>query len=145
MNLMLEHKRLHERLLAYWQAARGNRPFPSEKDIDPEELADVWDACFLLQVTPAGFSYAYLGESLVKAYGDDLTSRDVCSTLVEPKSASMAQKCAEVVKQKTQMIDESEFVNTLGMRVKYRSCLLPLGDRADEVNYILGAMRWKTC
>ncbi len=145
----LAHKRLHERLLAYWQELRGNRAFPKEHDINPDDLEDVWDSCFLLQVIGKGadmrFRYSYLGSALIEAYGNDLTDQDVCATLIDPTTPNMIKKSAEVVKQRVQMVDESEFVNSLGMRIKYRSCLLPLGEKPNEVNYILGAMRWKAC
>ena len=145
MDSQNDHNRIHEKLTDYWQELRGDRPFPTESDINPDSLADIWDACFLIQVQGHSFHYAYLGTSLIEAYGNDLTNRDVCDRLIEPASPAMVHKCAEVVKTKNKAVDESEFTNTLGMRIKYRSCLLPLGDDAGEINYILGGMRWKAC
>ena len=46
---MLE-RRLSLRLLAYWERARGMRLMPQESDIHANNLSDIWDDCFILQI-----------------------------------------------------------------------------------------------
>lgn len=140
-------KRLNERLMEYWQELRGYRAFPSESEIDPEVVSDLWPACFLVQATgrapEQGFKYTYLGTSLIEAYGDDLTQADVRDRLVDPGSKTLMKAFEQVVISRKPVVEEGEFRNRRGITVKYRCCMLPLGHNADRVDYILGGMRWR--
>ena len=91
----------------------------------------------------ASFKYSYLGISLIEAWGDDASSAGVSSHLIDPATASLIHKFQEVVDTKRPVIDESEFINTKKMRIKYCICMLPLGTAPDHVNFILGGMKWK--
>jgi hypothetical protein len=139
------HNRIHERLIEYWQELCAGRAFPKESDIDPSQIAPIWDACFLVQMNSVGptFKYSYLGVSLIEAWGDDASNEGVSSNLIDPATASLIHKFQEVADTKRPVIDESEFINKKKMRVKYRICMLPLGTAPDKVNFILGGMKWK--
>ncbi len=141
------NQRINEHLLEYWSAKKGTRPFPTEGDIDPEEIADIWTACFLVRADDAGrttYQYTYLGAALIEAYGDDLTNQDICEKLVNPNSMSLVHKFDEVCKTKQPVEEESEFTNSKGMLIKFRSCMVPLGkDNSNNVAFILGGMKWK--
>ena len=47
--LTAKERRFTQRLLYYWDEIRADRLMPSEYDIDPEAIAEIWDHCFLLQ------------------------------------------------------------------------------------------------
>lgn len=140
------HHRSHEQLLRYWESRCAGREFPAESDISPDDLEQIWSSCFLIcldEVTrKIGYRYSYLGESLIEAYGDDLRNPDVAARLLSTSSAPLIQKFDEVVESRKPLIDESDFVNLKGLRIKYRSCVLPLG-REGVVTHILGCMRWR--
>ena len=88
--------------------------------------------------------YSYLGERLVEAYGDDLTGKEIAETLLYPHPQSLLETFAAVVKSGEPKIDDSEFVNSRGATVKYRSCVLPLaGNDGSSVAFLLGGMKWK--
>ncbi len=146
-------QRITEQLLNYWLGVRGTRNAPSEYEIDIFSLSNVWDSCFLVkyqgQDAPLEdrFAYLYLGEDLVEAYGDDLSQRDVCEALIYPSNLSLAESFQRVVDQQVPLEKDDEFTNANGLKVKYRSVLLPLlGKDAQQhdVVYILGGMRWKS-
>lgn len=138
------HHRIHERLIEYWQELRGTKDFPSESDIDPSQIAPIWNACFLVQADAAqNYKYSYLGLSLIEAWGDDASSLGIGSHLIDPATASLIHKFKEVVDTKRPVIDEAEFINKKNMRIKYRACMLPLGTAPNDVKYILGGMKWK--
>lgn len=141
------HHRLHEEVLNYWESLRGNRPFPTESDIDPDEVADIWPSCFLISLDDVtrrlGYRYSYLGEALIEAYGDDIKNPEIVMRLISTNSLPLAKRFDEVVKSKAPLFDEAEFVNLKQMRIKYRTCLLPLGNSDGQVTHILGSMRWK--
>ena len=139
--------RYHQRLQKYWEELKGDRPFPMESEINPDDLEDIWPSCFLISIDDVtrrvGYRYSYLGEELVEAYGDDSNSPDVCMKLLSTASAPMVKKFDEVVNNQMPVIDESEFVNLKHLNIRYRTCMLPLRPRPGEVSHIIGCMRWK--
>lgn len=141
-------KRINERLMEYWQQKRGGRPYPDESELDPDELSDIWDSCFLVHLEGYDgkmpiFKYTYLGESIIEAYGDDLTNREVCERLVYPANNSLVLKFGEVAKTAAPTIEDSEFTNKNGVLIKFRAALLPLSKHTPQVSYIIGGMKWK--
>ena len=144
-----DKKRINQFIEEYWTKLRDDRALPQERDVSVVELAAVWDSCFLVRVDDDGkeaedFSYIYLGKSLVEAYGDDSSNKEICEKLVFPSSMSLVHKFREVVSSEKPVDEESEFVNSSGMLIKYRSNMVPLAKNEGEgVGYILGGMKWK--
>lgn len=138
------HARITERLNDYWQGLCRGRSMPAEIDVVMDDLKDIWPSCFLVTVKPNGFAYDYLGPSLISAYGDDLTGREITETLLYPHPPSLVNTFKNVVLNGAPSLDESEFVNSRGATVKYRSCVLPLSNGHDgKVAFLLGGMKWK--
>ena len=140
-----EH-RFHQRLYKYWDSLREGRIFPSENQIDSDEIADIWPSCFLISIDDVtrrlGYRYSYLGNALIEAYGDDSNNPDVAHQLLSTADAPMVKMYDEVCKHKKPAIDESEFINLKNLKIKYRTSLLPLGNSDGAVSHILGCMRW---
>jgi hypothetical protein len=145
-----QNQRITEILKGYWEALRGDRPFPLESEVDTEsaELRSIWRSCFLVKVdyenADRPYHYAYLGDALVKAYGgEDASAREVCETLVYPSTMSLIHKFKDVVESGKPTLEENEFTNKVGELIKFRSELLPLGGQEGSgVGYILGGMKW---
>ncbi len=146
MNQYREKKRINELLQVYWDELRGKRPFPLESEISIEDLEMIWDSCFLVKVDAANpnqpFTYTYLGDSLIEAYGSE-SERDICERLVYPSNMSLVHKFHEVMEKKEPVLEESEFINSRNALIKYRSNILPLGDKDGKVAYLIGGMKWK--
>lgn len=136
--------RVDDILKNYWEKLTAGQPgLPAESSIDPAELADIWDNCFLVQITPTGhFQYDYLGAALVEAYGEDYTTGDEADRLVSASSNRAIHVFGDVVKLRKPLADEGEFVNSRHFLIKYRQYLLPVGNKKG-VTHILGGMRWK--
>lgn len=144
MNAPEPHHRINEQLNEYWQTLRRERPMPLESEVVMDDLADIWDSCFLLSVKQTGFAYDYLGTSIIAAYGDDLTGKEITETLLYPHPPSLVNTFKNVVLNGVPAVDDSEFVNSDGQTVKYRSCVLPLASsNAGKVTFLLGGMKWK--
>lgn len=141
----LSSRRLHERVRAHWDSLRENRAYPSEREIDPAMLTDAWPWCFLVDMRKGnashGFTYEYMGDALVGAYGMNMVSLGNCNAANTPHIASMLRHFEEVRESGEPAMDASVFQNANGDRIHYRCCLLPLG--IGKVEYILGCMRWK--
>lgn len=142
----LQH-RSQEILLGYWNDLRGDRAFPSESELNPDDLSEIWESCFLIsndEVTRRiGYRYSFLGTDLIGAFGDDMTHHDVAMRLLSTARVPNARKFDEVLTAKHPVIDESEFTNLMGVTIRYRAALLPLGNDKGEVTHIIGTMRWK--
>ncbi len=139
------HKRINEQLLSYWEQKKDARTYPLESDINPDEIANIWDSCFLVQIEEDNtYRYTYLGQDLIEAYGDDLNNKEICEKLVYPTSMSLTHKFDEVRTTQQPVMEDSEFTNTHGMLIKFRSCMLPLGKSGvNGVAYVIGGMKWK--
>jgi len=137
-------RRITLRMLSYWEKLRGQCEMPAEEDIDPEDLGDLWDNCFLIYVCDLGksdYNYTYLGKAIAQAYHAGLSEEEMAG-LLSPNAAKLAGHYARVIESRRPLIDEGEFRNLHNDIVKYRQCLLPLG-RRGEVMAIFGGMRFK--
>lgn len=137
--------RLEDILKHYWEtlprATVGS--IPSESTISPDALKNVWDDCFLVQITPDNsFRYDYLGKDLVDAYGEGYHDGDEADKLIDTHSNRAIRIFSEVVKGRKPVDDEGEFVNSRHLLIKYRQYLFPLGNK-ERVTHIFGGMRWK--
>ncbi len=141
-------RRINEVLSGYWHMQRGDRPFPLEQDIDIDDIHDIWDSCFLVRLEPhltdRKYTYLYLGNALVSAYGGSLDDREICEKLVFPSSMSLVHRFDEVVNKAAPVLDEGEFTNSRNVPVRYRSLMLPLGASNGKIGFIIGGMRWKS-
>jgi len=143
-----DHKRINEKLSDYWEQIRADRNYPSEKEFLPENIADIWDHCFLVQVNPGhdvdhGYRYSYLGKALIDAFGDDVSGQEVGEILLDTSANSFVEAFEKVIKDATPVVTEGEFTNKNAIIIKYRSCMLPLSGVGDKIDYIIGGMNWK--
>jgi hypothetical protein len=134
-------------LETYWQSLRNKRPFPTENDIDPDAISDIWPSCFLVSIDDVthrlGYRYSYLGDDLIEAYGDDISNPEVAEKLLSTSNHSLSSQFDRVIKEKQVVIDESQFVNLRGVPIRYRTCTLPLGYDGEHVSHIIGCMSWR--
>lgn len=141
------HHRCHDELLKYWTKLCSGRQFPHESDIEPDDIADLWDYCFLISlddvVQRIGYRYSYMGAALVGAFGDDVNNPDMALRLLSTTRVPNIKKLEEVLDKKHPVIDEGEFVNAHHMSVRYRTCIVPLGYENGQVSHLFGVMRWK--
>ena len=145
-----DEKRINEYLKSYWLELKGSKDYPRENEVSVSDLEPIWDSCFLVKLLDIPdkdgieFSYIYLGKTLVEAYGDDYNEKEICERLVFPSSMSLLHKFRDIIATGKPADEESEFMNTQNMLVKYRSSMVPLGSNdGDGVGYILGGMKWK--
>lgn len=137
-------RRITLRLLAYWEKLRGDRVMPAERDIDPEDIADLWDNCFLVHTADLGkpdYNFTYLGQGILDAYRFGL-SEDDPNGLISPNADSLSHGYAQVMATGKPLLQEGEFHNLHNDIVRFRQCLLPLGEE-DEIQAIFGGMRFK--
>ena len=139
-------RRISERLLSLWEELRGDKPIPLESDLDIQRLSDYWESCFIVEISNRGderdYKYSYLGESIIDAYGDDLTGKEVYNHLIAPYTQMLLLKFETVVGDLATVTDEAEFLNLKSKMIRYRQCLVPLAGGDGRVGFILGTMTW---
>lgn len=136
-------RRITIRMLSYWERLRGARPMPTEEDIDPDDLHDLWDCCFLLHVKDMNkpdYNYTYLGDEILRTLQEGTENESENSH--SPEIRILSKAYPQVVATRKPVLEEDELTTAGGTLLKYRQCLLPLGE-GDEVLAILGAVRFK--
>lgn len=140
-------RRMTMRLLRYWERIKGDRLFPSENDIDPDdpEIIDLWDGCFVIQVRDIyinqDYNYTYLGPAIIEAYRAGI-SNDAEQPIISPNANKLEQHFHEVLKTNAPILQDGEFKNLKNITIKYRQCLLPIGEN-DRILAIFGGMSFK--
>lgn len=139
-------KRITIRLKQYWDLLREERAFPSEKEINQEDIQSIWDNCFIVKADNSckkeDYQYKYLGTNIIIASGEDLTGRKVCA-LNAPEAGHLANKYEKVLATKRPVIDEGSITLSKREVVQYRQILLPLGDDGINITSILGGMSYR--
>ena len=146
---MGSERRINLLLLKYWERLRAGRAFPSENEIDPDapELAEIWENCFVLQLRDLlnvkDYNYTYLGEEIIRAYADGSELHEENGHIISPNASQLSSHFEEVVFTRRPVVNDGEFKAISGRIVRYRQCLLPIGDEDGRVHAILGGMRFK--
>ena len=144
-----DERRMTVNLINYWNEIRKDRLFPSEKLINPEDIPDIWEHCYLIQVNDLHnrqkADFTYLGSSIIKSYHDSFSEQNDVADIISPKSSRLAQNFKLVIDNKKPIMQSGEFVNNLGHRIRFRQCLLPLGDTDNKVEAVFGCVGFKVC
>ena len=140
-----EERRLPVILLNYWKKIKGDRKFPFENSINPDDLKDIWEYCYLIQVNDLQnrlkVDFTFMGAEIVKAYeqylGDDKDLIDIIS----PRSSRLAQNFQIVINEMRPLLQSGKFKDARGNIINFRQCLLPIGNNDSKVDAIFGCTR----
>lgn len=139
----LEERRITLRLLSYWEKKRAGRKMPSETDIDPADIADLWENCFMAHtkdIGKAGYNFTYLGKAIEDLYHEGLSADDA-EAHAAPELSVIAKGYQQVISSGEPLVNEGEITTPHGDVFKFRQALLPLGDGA-QVKAVFGGMRF---
>lgn len=142
-------RRVSERLLAHWQALCAKGSIPRESDIDLSCLDSVIDHTFIVEIlagdSPERFKHCFLGPAITLAYGANEKAEEVYDRLVATYREQLQMKLECVIETASPMDEESEFINSTGLLIRYRQCLLPLRENQGEsVGYVMGSLTWRS-
>jgi hypothetical protein len=137
-------RRINLRLLAYWERLRRGRAMPTLEEFNPADLPDLRDSCFIVHIAelskPDG-TYGYVGTAIADAYDNGSFSGST-GNLISRNPAASAGHFLTVAQSGRPLLDEGEFTNGSNRLVKYRQCLLPLGQEGT-VQAVCGGMHYK--
>jgi hypothetical protein len=137
-------RRITLRMLSYWEKLRQNRPMPTAADVSPEGMGDLWDSCFMLYFngdSTLDYEKTYMGKVIVDAYRHGLNEEDD-PLIISPDISRFVLNHHKILDMQKPILEQGEFPSFLLGTVKYRQCLLPLGENG-KVTAILGGMHFK--
>lgn len=137
-NTDLRERRLVQRLLAYWRDLAPEGRLPAAHGIQPADLADLWPACFILDIGGPKPVFAYVGALHVAHHGRDLSGRPAEEAGVGTLLGRSVEYLDEVLSLKVPITYGGTFTGADGEPVAYRSILLPLSDDGEAIDGILG-------
>ncbi len=131
-------------VVRFWDEQRAGRRFPSENDICPSAVGELWENCYVIQkrdiYNPERGNYTYLGSNIVSAYEKGMLDT-ANGRIIAPKDLSVNGRYKEVMESGTPLYEEDTFLDVHGDEVRFRQCFLPLA-YGEEVDAIFGCMHF---
>ena len=134
-------RRMVLRLLSHWREWCGDAQYPSFSQVDPARMAEIWDFSFVLDIV------GHEDNPIVRTVGSELqnylpeTVRNC--PLSDVPAASLIEHAAgyyhEILDRGVPISRGGEFTKYDGMKVLYRSIILPMSDDGTSVSGLLGA------
>lgn len=135
----LDDERL-QRLFAYWNARRGDRPAPARADIDPLDIPDLLSIVTLVDVLhdPLRFRYRLIGTAVAQALRRDSTGRFVDEALYGSEAPAMFATYERLATEVRPFRRWSRLAWNEQEWLRLEALELPLIDDAGQVVMILG-------
>jgi hypothetical protein len=132
------------RLLDYWRDICGENDFPRVADIDSSAIDDMWDYCFIIDLTSGTPKFSHFGGWHADFYGADMTGR----ALADLDRGTLAERStdylAEVLQRKLPITYGNDLTEPGGRRILYRSIMMPLSDDGETLSGVFGGSNCKT-
>jgi hypothetical protein len=133
-------RRLVLRLLKYWRGLQDGDWFPPFSAIDNVEIADMWNDSFVLDL--AGHEndpvFRWFGNGIACRCGGSLIGRHVSEVPENCLASVVVTYLDDVLAREAPMSRGGELVLWNGVRILYRSILMPLSDDGKTITGILG-------
>jgi hypothetical protein len=137
-------RRLVFRLLSHWRTLIGEGDFPSFAELDPTAMPDMWPFCFVLDATRhAQDPILRVAQPGVSGLAGDVIGKALSEL---PEATLIAQACSyahEVMRKRVPISRGGDFIRRDGVRVLYRSILLPMSDDGETIAGLLGAANFR--
>ena len=125
----------HSAVYDYWLGIRGDREFPSIRDLDPLQISDAGPCSLLLELIGGG------EDAEIRHVGDTLKPEVAVERMVDAARSSLlsciAGKLAIVAISRDALAFEDEFTSEAGA-ARCRVTLLPFSSTGPWVDYVYG-------
>ena len=134
-------RRLVLRLLHYWRGLGDAGTIPSEFDIEPTAVPDIWPHCALLDVAASETDpeITFAGHALIDAVGVNLSGKKLSQVPANSLIGKGLSYFGEVLVKKVPITYGGELVDRSGATIPYRSIILPLAEDGVTINRLLAA------
>jgi hypothetical protein len=133
-------QRLGDRLQAYWQGLAGERPLPSQADLDGAPDAELLDHCLLIAAAHPIEDSRVLrcGAALRAVIGRDPANAPMGAALPPPLAAKLAEAALRVVRRRAPAEAEACYPDPGGNDVVIRALVLPLAGDDEAITLLCG-------
>lgn len=127
------------KLYAYWDGKRGGRRFPRRSDLDPVDIPSLLPGMFLVDVRrdPFDLFFRLAGTVLAVCYGSDVTGSRLID-LNGSQTLELYRRAADTVRTAEPVLVSGLLQTPAEVYRRADHLLLPLGDRADRVDMLVG-------
>ena len=134
-------RRLVLRILQYWRGLSDEDTIPPESAIDPKSIPDMWPNCAVLDVSgkETDPEITFVGTDLAATIGVELSGKRLSVAPADTLLAKGLSYYGQVLVKKVPITFGGEFVDHRGVKILYRSIILPLSDDGTNINRLLGA------
>lgn len=138
-----QERRLVLRLLAFWDDKRGDREYPSVRDIDPQAIGDDWPHCHILKLAEpvADSRFQYVGNTLL-TNGMDAQGL----TFAERSEQNLIYHATDYLDRMLQkgvpISIGGEADLTIGS-VLFRSIMMPLSEDGSRIDHVFGGANYR--
>jgi len=145
---MSTDQRLIDRLTTYWNMIRKDAPIPEFVQFNISAIEDVWAQCVLFTVQPTAegkqpnVNFYTVGDKVRPLYGD-IAGKSVSTAQRNFQGAAIIRKMGDVITSPQPLYDSGQFVNERSKVVKYRTCLLPFGNREGKITHVVAGLSWR--
>ena len=129
-------------LLKYWASKRGDRVFPSRKDINPVDLKEILPNVFIFELIMqerklVDVKATLLGTAVVNLYGESTgdSVNNAQDKEVGPRVLSMCQKCIDA---KGPMANQVNVLTPDRPHISVSSLYCPLSSNGTDIDKIIG-------
>lgn len=138
-------KRVIMRLLAYCDALRGERPYPSLEDFNPDAVTGFHPFAFVLDAGEDRKDpvIRFLGEKLIEDSGRDYVNQPISAVPRGCLLMCVADMFDRVFESEGPVIVESNFVDSEGRDRMFRALFMPFGDDGATIESVVGVINSK--
>jgi hypothetical protein len=128
----------HADLYRYWDRARGTRPRPARRDIDPIEILPLLPHLAIVDRDGEGYRWRLMGTTLVDDFGNDLTGRRFGGYVAPaPLVQAMIKTFNHVLADSQPTFELSVYKTSCGALQSVSRMLLPLSTPDDPLGMVM--------
>ncbi len=133
------------RILAYWDAKRGDPSMPARADIDPNEIRDLLPGIILIDVAhnPLRLTYRLVGSDEVEARGYNPTGMDVTEHVFAVTAAEGYRTYTLAIELRQPVYDEEPSLCANPRLNEVGSLVMPLSNDGETVNMVMAFIDYR--
>jgi hypothetical protein len=130
-------------LYEYWETLAGGSGLPALKNLRRDDIEPFKNNLVLLDLRNSNSPlFQVIGHDLQKDLDEDLTNKPIKEVPRRTMLSRVTDHYMEVLSNRVPIAFEAEFVNRDNEKALYRGILLPFSDDNNNINFILGGVRW---
>jgi hypothetical protein len=139
-----QERRITFCLYESWEKIAGSSRLPALKRLQRQEIEAFKSNLVLLDLRNGKDNpiFQVIGNGLTEDLEVDLVGRPIAEVPRRSMLSRVTDHYLEVLANRVPIAFEAEFVNREGEKALYRGILLPFSDDNQNINFILGGVRW---